>query len=199
MSKLSKLEQKVTELYERKDPARDEWADWFWAIHVRLVADFASELARKYKVDVDQARAAALLHDIADTVMGRFKPDHEEKSLQIARELLIDAGYNKEAIKIIINDALRYHSCHGDQAPSSGVGKILATADALAHFESEFYSGYEQNMRNENRWTAESKQRALQKIDRDYYKKIFYDEVRDRVKPRYEKLKSHFSAQTDTI
>lgn len=93
MEQLQKLEAKVKELYNQKDPQRDEWADWLADNHVFVVADFATELAKKHSVNEELARAAALLHDIADVKMKRNNEQPEAESLSIARELMLEVGY----------------------------------------------------------------------------------------------------------
>ena len=72
-------------------------------------------------------------------------------------------------------------------------GKILATSDALAHLQTNFYydfkkMGWPQNIKPEdfNDW-------VITKVDRDFNKKIFFKEVQEEVKPIYEKLMKEFS------
>jgi hypothetical protein len=69
----------------------------------------------------------------------------------------------------------------------------MATADAIVHLTSDFYEhalamkmqGWEtrKNIRN---W-------ALPKIERDFYTKIFFDQVREEVRDNYEKVKNLFN------
>ena len=139
MTKLDKLEEAVKKLYEAKNPERDGWADWMVDNHVFLVADYATDLANRFGANTDLARAAALLHDIADCKMSRMDPGHEDESLKMARELMIQSGYTEEEISLVVDDAIRYHSCHDGKSPESIEGKILATADSMAHLKTNFY------------------------------------------------------------
>jgi len=191
MTKLQKLEQAVRDLYEKRNPARADWADWLYENHVFVVADFAEELALRYNADVQLCRAAAVLHDIADTVMSRFDPTHEEESLAIARKLLAEAGYTKNEIATIADDAIRYHSCHDGKRPKTLVGDILATADALAHLTTDFYT-HTTEVLMKDRPKADTQSWAAKKIPRDYHDKIAFDEVREETKPYYEKLTARF-------
>jgi len=104
MSRLTDLETSVRNLYLSKDPKRDEWADWLWEKHVLVAADTASKLAEKHEADKDLSRAAAILHDIADAVMKRREPNHETKSLNMAKELLEKIQFDDER-----SDARKYY------------------------------------------------------------------------------------------
>jgi len=192
MSKLAKLEADVHALYDAKDPNRDEWADWLADHHVFVVADFASELTARYGANEELARAAALLHDIADAKMSRFNSEHEETSLTIARELLTNNGYSNDEVELLVEDAIRYHSCFDGHAPSSLEGKILSTADSLAHLKTDFYiyAVYARAKRNN---LEDIKDWSLKKLERDFYAKIQFDDVREEVRGDYEALKTLFS------
>ncbi|HYH75613.1 MAG TPA: HD domain-containing protein [Candidatus Saccharimonadales bacterium] len=190
--KLAKLEQAVRQTYEAKDPQRAAWADWLYDTHVFTVADYAQSLAERYDVPVYMCRAAAVLHDIADASMSRFDPNHEQASMDIARQLLDAAGYDAAEIGIIVDDALKLHSCHDGQRPDTQVGKVLATADALAHLQTDFYTYATETMMDD---MPIDKRRAwaAKKIRRDFNDKIAYDAIREEARPYYEKLAAHFN------
>lgn len=192
MSNLTKLEEEVKALYDARDPAREEWADWLAVHHVPVVADYATELAKRFGGNNDLARAAALLHDIADVNTDRFDPEHEAKSLAIARELLMRCGYSEVEVQLIADDAIRYHSCHDGQVPTSLEGKILATADAMAHLKTDFYL-YALYQRSKRESLADFKVWASKKLERDYHIKIRFDEVRSETRAEYEVLRTLFT------
>lgn len=192
MNRLEELEAKVRELYESKNPNRADWTDWLAVNHVYVAADYATDLAKKLGENADLARTAALLHDIADAVTDRTNPQHQSESLRMARELMEASGYPKEEIDPMVDDALLYHSCHGDERPSTMEGKILATADALAHLKTDFY--LYAAWKNAADWSLEQvKAWTLEKIDRDWKVKIFFDDVRADAKPDYDMIKELFS------
>lgn len=191
MTKLEKLEEAVRYLYQSRNPGRADWADWLYTNHVFVVADFAEQLAKRYEAPIDQCRAAAVLHDIADTSMSRFDPTHEEESLNIARSLLREAGFDKDEISIIVDDAIRLHSCQDGQKPNSLVGKILSTADALGHLNTNFYSYTTAHLMT-NKSEAEKRSWASKKIPRDYNDKISFDDVKRETKQNYERLLALF-------
>ncbi len=187
------LENKVRELYEQKNPDRDSWTDWLYENHVFVVADYAAELARRFEANAEYARAAAMLHDIADVKMKRPSEDHEQESLSLARQLLSETGYRQEEMVLIADDVLRFHSCHGEERPSSPEGKVLATADALAHLKTDFYIFAAWGFGLVNREFGDYKSWALKKLERDYRIKILFDEVRAETAENYESLKKLLS------
>lgn len=191
-SRIDKLEAKVEALYQKDAPDRDEWADWLWKNHVKVVANYATELAEKYKADADIARACALLHDIADAYTKRRNPEHEAESLKTARKLLEETEYSPQEIALIVDDALKYHSCHGSERPESLEGKILATADALAHLETDFYVYAVWALGQEGKKLEDIKEWVTAKIERDLNKKILFDDVRENTRPKYEEIKAMF-------
>ncbi len=192
MSRLGNLKVAITNIYKTKNPLRAEWADWLYAHHVFLVADYARELSKKLGVNNDLAEAAAMLHDIADAVMKRSDPAHEETNLKLAGELLTKAEY-KEHEKEIIIDALKHHGCHGSDRPSTIEGRILATADAVVHLRSDFY-----DFARTERLKTDSPENvaawAMEKIERDFRDKISFEDIRAEVAERYKNLIEQFSS-----
>ena len=193
MTRIQKLEQSVADLYAVHEPARADWADWLGENHVFLVADHATELSRRFGANEELARAGALLHDIADTKMSRFADNHEETSLTMARELMQQAGFDETEIHLTVDDAIRLHSCHTGRIPTSIEGKVLATADAKAHLLSDFYLFAAWAMGKEGKTLDEVKQYVLKKIDRDFYNKILFEEVRTECQTAYDALRVVFS------
>lgn len=193
MTRIQILEQEVTALYAARHPERANWADWLGENHVFLVADNATELAQRYGANEELARAGALLHDVADAKMSRFAPEHEEASLNIARDLLRKAGFNEDEIHITVDDAIRLHSCHDGKMPDSIEGKVLATADAKAHLQTDFYVFFVWTFGKEGKSLSEAKQYVLKKIERDFNNKILFDDVRQECQVAYDELKSLFS------
>lgn len=192
MSRLDDLKQRVETLYNEKQPDRAAWADWLYDNHVLYVATKARELAQKYGADVELAEVAALLHDIADCTMKREDPGHEAKSLQLAAQLMRESGYSDEEIELTVNDAIRYHSCHGEARPKSAEGLVLATADSLAHLKTDFYIFATWTMGKDST-LAEIKEWVLKKIERDLNNKISFDAEREDARPDHDIIKELFS------
>ncbi len=193
MKRIDKLETAVTKLYTEKRPERDDWADWLWEYHVITVANFASELAERFGVDPDLSRAAALLHDIADVMTQRSNPEHEQMSLDLGRKILKECGYDEEEVSTVIDDAGKFHSCHGSDRPKTDVGKVLATADALGHLKTDFYALACERMLAAGRQKETVQQWVREKIEREYHDKILFAPVQKEVEPLYTKFKEQFA------
>jgi HD superfamily phosphodiesterase len=157
------------------------------------VANRARELAGKYGADEELSYAAAILHDISDAVMSRFSDDAEAESLRIGGGLMRKCGYSDDEIALTIDDAVRYHSCHDGRIPGSLEGKVLATADALFHLETDFYIYSVWVRGRENADLAEAKEFVLKKLDRDFKNKILFDDEREKARGDYETFKEIFS------
>jgi HD superfamily phosphodiesterase len=187
MADIEKLEQLVRKLYEEKNPNRDRWCDWMYKNHVMSVVDYTENLAKRFKVSIDLCRAAALLHDIADAEMTRGDPKYEWSSLKIADHFLRQANFSGNERDDILRDALPFHSCHGDERPNTPVGKILSTADALSHLNTNFY-GYFNSVLAQKKSREALRQEAGERLARDFQNKIAFDEIREEVRERYEEL-----------
>lgn len=192
MNKLEQVQLKVRQLYLAKNPNRDEWADWLYDNHVLIVARDAHALAKKYGANAELSEVAALLHDIADAQTARANPDHEALSLDIARQVMHEVGFTADEISLTVDDAIRYHSRHGNERPKSREGLVLATADSLAHLQTDFYI-YATWAFGKTRSLEELKEWALKKIERDLNNKISFDDERENARADYEIIKELFS------
>ena len=190
--KIENLKSKVSSLYQTKQKGRDNWADWLYSSHIFLVSDLAGKLAEKYGADKDISEASAMLHDIADAVMGRFNLNHEEKTLEIAVKLLKESGFDDSEI-LIVKDALKFHGCHGEERPHYLEGKIMAAADGIIHLQSNFYDFTLQEIKKRESVEKVSKW-AIEKIDRDFNNKISFEDLQEGVKKDYKRLKDEFMA-----
>lgn len=193
MNRLEKLKNLVSELYLSKKKGKADWADWLFENHVFQVADEAERLCERFGGNKNLAVAAAMLHDIADAVVNRFDSNHEQESLKIAEDFLIQAGFSKDEINIIVNDIIKLHSCRSpENSPKTLEGKVIATADAVVHLQTDFYNFgmenfvKEQSLKDALNW-------AIPKIERDFHQKIMFPEIREENKDVYENLKHKLS------
>ncbi len=192
MQKLDILRQRVQKLYTADNPEADAWIDWGYENHVLVVAGLAEKIATAQHAKVELAIAGALLHDIADTVMARKNPEHETESLNLAEKLLKESGFSTEDTAFVVNEIIRPHSCK-ELMPTATEGKVMATADGAAHFLTDFYPlfcwrhyGPQDDYQIFKAW-------MLGKMEKDFHKKLFFEDVRQQVLPRYEALKLVFS------
>ncbi|NTV55116.1 MAG: HD domain-containing protein [Candidatus Moranbacteria bacterium] len=191
MNRIELLEQKTRERYEARHPDRANWADWLYAYHLFVVVEQAKRLSKIHGVQGDRAVAAAMLHDIADSEMSRFDPRHLERSVEIAEDLLRETAFSEAEIEDI-KDTIRYNGCHDGYVPASFEGKIMATADAIAHLSTDFYDRSLAALKADSVAREKILAWALPKIERDFHDKIFFDDVREEVRPDYERVKRLF-------
>ena len=184
------------DLYQAKQEGRADWANWLFEYHVFVVAERAGMLADRFGANKELAMAAGMLHDIADAVMRREDPKHEEESATIARRLLREAGFSDEETRVIVDDAMKRHGCHEGDCPLSLEGRVMATADALAHLQTDFYE-HAIEARQADETIDQIKKWALSKLERDINAKIFFSEVREEVRLNYERLKCLFSEKQE--
>ncbi len=188
MNRIETLTQLVQNLYEAKDPNRADWADWLYENHVFVVAENARAIAEEVGADPGLSEAAGMLHDIADATMSRFADGHEQKSMDIARYLLMQSDFSEDEIEIIVEDALQFHSCRDGAVPQTPVGQVLATADAVVHLTTDFYNFAIDALAKEGKTEAEIQAWLQPKVERDYHQKILFPSVQDRCTEAYKKL-----------
>lgn len=194
MKKIEKLRELVKDAYGQHLPTAADWAGWLYDKHVLIVADYAVALAVKHGANAELAEAAALLHDVADHIMKRSDPCHEEESLRLAREFMTQAGYFDDEINLVVDDAIKFHSCHGNERPRSKEGMVLAAADAFAHLKTNYYYIAVWSYGKEGRSLQDFREWALKKLDRDLYDRISFDDEREATRPDYDKLKELISS-----
>lgn len=193
MDKLEYLKQQVAWLYGLNRPGRSAWADWLWEYHVPVVAKHAREIALRVGANIELSEAAAWLHDIADVAIPRADERHEEESRKIARQVMQRVGYAEEDIATVVDDALPLHSCHDGKRPRSLEGKVLATADALAHLKTDFYTRASESKRQEGASQKDINEWAVKKSERDFNDKICFDDIREETREDYEIIHTLFS------
>lgn len=182
---------KVEALYGAKLESRSDWADSLYVNHVVVATRFAADLAARFGADAELCQASALLHDIADYKMKRHDPQHKKESLRIARELMYEFGYSNDEVRVVVDDAIRNHSCQNGRFPQTLEGRILATADSLAHLKTDFYLFATWEL-GKQRSLEEIKQWVLSKIERDLFQKISFDSIRDEARCDYEAIRAVF-------
>lgn len=189
MSQHQKIAHLVAEAYQN---CTEEFGQWMWKNHVQFVAKKTEELCLQYNADADKAIAGAWLHDFGDAFVYRFDKKHDELSDNKARGVLARAGYSVAEINEIITDIIAPHSCNEGFLPQTLEGKVLATADALAHLSTDFYVQFTWLHIPQGKTYDEFLIWVSEKLERDFNSKIFFDDVKEKIRPRYEALKEVF-------
>ena len=190
MNNLEAIRKEIKRLH---DASKEEYIrEWFFEGHVCIVASYAREIAEQEGADAEACELAALFHDVARCWGVEKDPELMEESLKRAEGIMKKHGYAKKKIQMV-REAILNHSCN-DELPVTDEGKVLATADAMAHLMTDFYfilpfhgwlkaaDSYE----GYKKWVAG-------KIGRDFNKKIFYRKQKALAKKRYEAFKTLFS------
>jgi putative nucleotidyltransferase with HDIG domain len=191
MQKLDVLRQNVERLYTSGNPEADVWIDWGYPNHVLFVAELTEKIAKVQGANVELAVAGALLHDIADAVMARKEPTHEAESLKLAEKLLQESGFGAKDTAFIVDEIIKPHSCK-ELMPKVLEGKVMATADGAAHFLTDFYPLFCWRHYGPKDDYAAFKEWMRAKMEKDINKKLFFDDIKQEVLPRYEALKTTF-------
>lgn len=157
--------------------------DWFYKTHLLAVEKFAKELLKQLPdADNEIVLLGVWLHDL-QRVRG-IKSEHAEMGAREAEKVMKQFKFSEEKINRVKNIILT-HSCNTDMMPQTLEGKILASADAMSHYINDFYL---QIAVTGERDLPSFKEWALEKLDRDFNKKIFFDFAKKMVEKRHKIL-----------
>lgn len=188
-----RLEQEIKNLHYNptisihsfSDAGTKEFFNGFWNIHVKPVVEYSKQMAKKYNADVYIVWMGAILHDIAR--LEDMEP-HDEIGSKKAYKLLIDKGFSNDIAKKVKHVVLR-HRCK-KYPPKTIEEKIVATADAIAHFLPPFYFWIG---KYSNKSFSDILIKNNNKIKRDYRDKIFFEDEKRLVREQYDMLKKWFN------
>lgn len=191
--KIEKLEEEIKNLHYNPRIAKHSFSDsdtkefynCFWDIHVKPVIEYSKQMAKKYNADLEIVWLGALLHDIAR--LDDAEP-HDEIGSEKAFGILIEKGFSEETAEKTKNVVLR-HRCQ-NYPPETLEQKIVASADAIAHFLPPFYIWVG---KYSNKKFYDLIEHDLKKVERDYKNKIFFDDEKKIVEEQYNVLKKWFN------
>lgn len=161
---------------------------WFYDVHLLGVEKFANELLNKLpKANKEIVMLGVWLHDL-QRIRGK-RGNHAEIGAKEAEKVMKQFQYSKKTIQHVLKIILS-HSCDAKLKPKSLEGKILTSADAMSHYINDFYliiaTTGQRNLIDYKKW-------ALEKLDRDYNKKIFFDFAKKKIKARHNVLRKLFT------
>jgi uncharacterized protein len=154
-----------------------------WKYHIPLVKAYALKLAEQLKADKEVVEIAALLHDIGRQ---RFGPEnHEVTGAKETVKVLQELGYDDRLIEKV-RHCVEAHRGEGRFKPRTLEAKIIANADAMAHFDTVplLLRVFGRRMSFE-----ESLDIVYKKIERGWNKKLTLPQAREMVKEKYEAIK----------
>jgi len=141
--------------------------DYFFAKHLLAVEKFAKKLLRHFPQANDEiVMLGVWLHDLQR--IRSIKGDHQKMGAKEAEKVMREFKYDKKIINKVKNIILT-HNAYGGNIPKTLEGKILACADAMTHYYNDFFLDY---FKNKNVSLSEFKNWSLEKLNRNYSKKI---------------------------
>jgi len=190
MERLLKIKERVKNLYA--DSTDDCMRTWFYPGHVEVVFNYVLEIAKRENIDPTIPALAGLFHDIARANGVFDDPQLMDDSLKTTKDLMQQANYTSAEIDPVC-DIIKIHSCR-NEPPNTLEGKVMVTADALAHFMTDFYFvlpfyGWYRAAKTFEGYKAW----LLEKVERDFNKKIQFNIDKERAKARYQSFLMLFS------
>jgi HD superfamily phosphodiesterase len=154
--------------------------DWFYKDHLSQVEKNAKEILREQtKADKEVVLLGVWLHDL-QRIRG-IKGDHQKIGAREAEKVMKEYDYDKEMIEKVKSIILS-HSCNSKK-PSSLEGKILASADAVSHYQNDFYLKIaltgQRDLKEYKAWLKE-------KLNRNYNKKLYFVSAKKKIKERHD-------------
>jgi putative nucleotidyltransferase with HDIG domain len=178
-NKITKIRQLIKKRFEEND----------WKYHIIPVVKYAKKLAKIYKVNEEIVELAALLHDIGRV---KFEDDEEHHLVGVPEAEKILKKYNySEKVIAEIKHCVESHSVGKGPNPRTMIAKIIANADAMAHFDALpiffFWGG---TWQGNHGWSfKESLKWVDDKIKRDWNKKITLPEAKKMAEDKYKAIR----------
>jgi len=162
---LGELEEDVRQRFDEQD-RKHAGFPWMYSNHISIVKDEAEDLLEVYDADEHVVMLGAILHDV-----GYLKDhkNHESVGYEQATEILEEheIKLSKKQLEIL-EEAISEHGYKSQ--PESIEAKIIASADALAHLNPQFWitnSKTKENTISEfYEWMENKIQKDLNKICR---------------------------------
>ncbi|MAG28590.1 hypothetical protein CL632_00370 [bacterium] len=158
-----------------------------WDYHISLVVKYSKLLAKKLGSDEKIAELGALMHDIGWIVDMKNDPDHEISGQPIAEQILKDIGYPQKIIDEVKHIIASHRGSTGPK-PETITAKIVANADAMAHFDAIPWF-MQLSLKNHDNDLEKAVNWIYNKIERDWSQKLTLPESKEIVKEKYEAIK----------
>ncbi len=174
--------EKIKQLIKDEIYNSDYIGSWFFGEHLLGVEKNVKFLLNNLlQADKEIVMLGVWLHDL-QRIRG-IKGDHQKIGAEEAEKVLNKYDYKKDVIEKV-KKIILCHSCD-DVMPETLEEKILASADAMSHYYNDFYLRIatlgQRNLEEFRKW-------VLEKIDRDYNKKIFFDFAKEKIKFNHDTL-----------
>ncbi|MFO8016586.1 MAG: HD domain-containing protein [Candidatus Woesearchaeota archaeon] len=159
--------------------------EWGWRAHIESVVKYSRILAGKTDADEEVCELSAWLHDIIKIRDGKKDLHHVNGSEEAVR-ILEEYGYPKDRIQQVKHCILT-HSSDENYTPESVEAKIVASADALSHFDNLLeLAHYAFVIKKES--VDQCRETLLRKYEKSW-NKLLIPEAREIARPKYEAIK----------
>lgn len=156
-----------------------------YSFHIRIVEKYSMLLAKKLKADLEITQLGALLHDIGMIKHG--KENHELTGVKEAQKILNDLNYPKNKINRI-SEIILSHRGSKEIPPKTLEAKIVANADAMAHYDI-LPALLEVALRENNNDGKAAFWWLYHKIERNWQKKLTIPYARKMMEEKYQAIK----------
>lgn len=159
--------------------------EWDWKAHIESVVKYSKILAQKLNADEEICEISAWLHDIIKIRDGK-RDLHHVLGSQEAEKILEKYNYPKEKIQQV-KHCIITHSSDEQYPPESIEAKIVASADALSHFDNLLsLAHYVFAIKKDS---VEQCKKILIKKYENSWNKLLIPEAKELAKPKYEAIK----------
>jgi uncharacterized protein len=181
------MDKRIIEIVEKEHTREDV------NYHIKIVAKNALRLAKIYNADKEIIEIASWLHDISRAKGLKPGDDnlHHISGAEKAEKILIDLKYPEDKIKKIKRCILTHRGAKSDYIPESIEEKIVANADAMAHFDA-FLNLFSEFVSPDN--FDDGIKLIEAKIERDWNRKLTLPEARKLVEDKYTAIKLLFKS-----
>ena len=157
--------------------------DYFdYKYHLLPVVEYAAKLAEICDVDKEVVELSAWLHDIGRIKFGAR--NHELTGAAEAERILKQFGYSDEIIEQVKHCILA-HRGSGSIQPQTMEAKVVATADALAHFDMFLPLLTAMGKRGKGKDDKRIYRWVYEKMERDWNKKILIPAAMEIAEEKY--------------
>jgi len=166
-----------------------------YSFHIQVVEKYSILLAKKLKANLEITQLGALLHDIGMIKHG--KNNHELTGVSEAQKILNNLNYPKNKINRV-SEIIRSHRGSKDIPPETLEAKIVANADAMAHYDI-LPALMEVALRENHNDGVKSYWWLYDKIERNWQKKLTIPYAREMMKEKYQAIKTVLDSMREYV
>jgi len=166
-----------------RDLVKNEADESDWKYHIVPVVKYAKKLAKILNANEELVEIAALLHDIGRIRFG--SENHHITGISEAEKILLKYNAPQDVIDEV-KHCIESHRASEGVPPKTKIAKIIANADAMAHFDILpvffYWLSKKQTFDEVFKWVDD-------KIERDWKEKLTLPEARTIMKDKYKAIK----------